>query len=179
MGGIQRLCREYGTLLVMDEVACGFGRTGRLFASEHFGIEPDILCLGKAITAGYAGMGATVVTPRVADEVGDRAEFWSTYGWHPLAVDAALANLRLWKRRGASLLKGGAAESEYLRGRLSEMEFAHQAQINGRGLAIGLEVGSEQYAEELQARCREGGLLVSAEDEPGRLAFVIRKKVPG
>src|SRR5712671_4677589 len=58
MTELQRLCRRYGTLLVMDEVACGFGRTGRIFASEHFDIRPDIVCLGKAIAAGVAGMGA-------------------------------------------------------------------------------------------------------------------------
>jgi adenosylmethionine-8-amino-7-oxononanoate aminotransferase len=64
MKSISALCRRYGTLLVIDEVACGFGRTGKLFACEHFDIQPDVLCLAKAITGGYAPMGACITTQR-------------------------------------------------------------------------------------------------------------------
>ena len=66
MRAVARSCRKYGTLLILDEVACGFGRTGTLFATEHYRVEPDILCLAKAITGGHAPMGATVVTEKVA-----------------------------------------------------------------------------------------------------------------
>ena len=62
MTRVRDACRKHGTLFVMDEVATGFGRTGKLFASEHFDFDPDVLCLAKAITAGYAPMGATLVT---------------------------------------------------------------------------------------------------------------------
>src|SRR5436305_1249581 len=64
---VRDACRKHGTLFIMDEVATEFGRTGKLFASEHFKLDPDILCLAKAITAGYAPMGATLVTKAVAD----------------------------------------------------------------------------------------------------------------
>jgi len=67
MTRVRDACRKHGTLFVMDEVATGFGRTGKLFASEHFKLDPDVLCLAKAITAGYAPMGATLVTKAVAD----------------------------------------------------------------------------------------------------------------
>ena len=63
--GIQRVCRKYGVLLAMDEVATGMGRSGLFYASEHWGLEPDIICLGKSFTGGYASMGATLVTERV------------------------------------------------------------------------------------------------------------------
>src|ERR1051326_8415273 len=79
----QQLCRRYGTLFIADEVACGFGRTGKLFASEYFDLEPDILCMGKAISGGFAPMGATIVTRTVAKSVEGKAGFYSTYGWHP------------------------------------------------------------------------------------------------
>jgi hypothetical protein len=79
MTELQRLCRRYKTLLVMDQVACGFGRTGTLFASEQFDVEPDILCVGKAITAGTAGLGAMIATPQVASSMEEDGSFWSTY----------------------------------------------------------------------------------------------------
>ena len=96
MTRVRAACRETGTLFVADEVATGFGRTGKLFASEHFDLDPDVMCLAKAITAGYAPMGATVATEDVAKAAG--VGFYSTYGWHPLSVAAALANLRSWGR---------------------------------------------------------------------------------
>ena len=84
MARVRGACRKHGTLFVADEVATGFGRTGKLFASEHFDLDPDVLCLAKAITAGYAPMGATIVTDEVAKAAG--VGFYSTYGWHPLSV---------------------------------------------------------------------------------------------
>jgi adenosylmethionine-8-amino-7-oxononanoate aminotransferase len=66
MDALQGMCRKYGTLLVADEVASGFGRTGRMFACEHYGLEPDILCFAKAATGGYAGIGGTMTTEKIA-----------------------------------------------------------------------------------------------------------------
>ena len=98
MRAVARSCRKYGTLLILDEVACGFGRTGTLFATEHYRVEPDILCLAKAITGGHAPMGATVVTEKVALAAQGKVGFYSTYGWHPLSVEAALATLQYIRR---------------------------------------------------------------------------------
>lgn len=162
MTRVRDSCREHGTLFVMDEVATGFGRTGRMFASEHFDLDPDVLCMAKAITGGYAPMGATLVTEAVADAAG--VDFYSTYGWHPLSVAAALANLKYWRSHGAALLGNVAAQGEVFRERLGRMEFAEPASIRVLGLAIGVEFGEEsRYASRLAERCREAGLLVSTE----------------
>ena len=164
---VRDACRKHGTLFVMDEVATGFGRTGKLFASEHFKLDPDVLCLAKAITAGYAPMGATLVTKAVADAARKAGVgFYSTYGWHPLSVAAALANLKYWSKHRAALLANVATQGDSFRARLSEMKFREQASVRVLGLAIDIEFGEKShYASQLGERCRKAGLLVSAEEE--------------
>lgn len=164
MTRVRGACREHGTLFVMDEVATGFGRTGRVFACEHFDVDPDVLCLAKAITGGYAPMGATVVTDEVAKAAG--VGFYSTYGWHPLSVAAALANLKYWGKHTDRILTNVADQEDYFRTRLSQMKFAEPGSVRVIGLAIGVEFGQDSdYAAKLGDRCRETGLLVSAEED--------------
>ena len=86
---VRAACTRTGTLFIADEVACGFGRTGRLFASEHFGLKPDMLCLAKAISGGASGMGAMIATAPVAKSLEEDGNAYSTYGWHPLSTEAA------------------------------------------------------------------------------------------
>jgi acetylornithine/succinyldiaminopimelate/putrescine aminotransferase len=159
---LRELCSRYGTILVADEVACGFGRTGRLFACEHFGLEPDVLCLGKALTGGYAAMGATLISEALARKVGNDVEVWSTFGWHPRSVAAALAVLRLWEREGAGLLAAVAETSALFERRLQAMALEPD-QVHVRGLAIALEIDDAERVEAVARRAREEGLLVSAE----------------
>ena len=163
MHGLQRLCRRYGTLLIMDEVATGFGRTGALFASEHFGLEPDMLCVAKAVTGGSAGLGALLATDEVASSMEERGSFYSTYGWHPLATDAAIATLRWLARNEKRLMKRVADTSAYFRARLEEMPFDESTALNIKGLAIGIDIGDEDRASAIQRRCRRRGLLISVE----------------
>ncbi|HEU4683320.1 MAG TPA: aspartate aminotransferase family protein [Nitrospira sp.] len=165
MTGVWHLCREHGTLLVMDEVATGFGRTGKLFGCEHFELEPDVMCLAKAITGGYAPMGATMVTDAVAQALGDRFSFYSTYGWHPLSVDAALANVRYFIKHKEDLLRHVIEVSAYFEARLSQMRFKFPTTIRMRGLAIGIEVDEPGYAAKIQDKALERGLLLSAEND--------------
>ena len=167
MTGLQRLCRRYGTLLVFDEVATGFGRTGTLFGSEHFGVEPDLLCLGKAITGGYAGMGATVANARAASALDEDSSYYSTYGWHPLAAAAAIANLRHFRDHRRDLLEHVARTSEYFRARLTRMRFRRPAEIRVLGLAIAIEFEdpSGRYTGRVARKCLEERLLLSSQGD--------------
>lgn len=165
--GAKKLCEQYGTLFIADEVACGFGRTGKLFACEHFKLEPDILCLAKAITGGYAPMGAVLTTADIAGEV--KEEYYSTYGWHPLSVAAALANLRWLEEHEDSLLEHAEDIADMIEEGVSEIEFPKPVAVHGKGLAIGIDVGDAEYASALKERCREAGLLFTTSDS--RLVF--------
>ena len=95
---IQRICDKYGILLIADEVITGFGRTGRMFASELFGIRPDLITFAKGVTSGYVPLGGVLVGQRVADVlVGQGGEFQHgfTYSGHPVACAAALESIRI------------------------------------------------------------------------------------
>ncbi|MEX1994868.1 MAG: aspartate aminotransferase family protein [Steroidobacteraceae bacterium] len=98
---IQRICREYGVLLIADEVICGFGRTGRWFGCEHFGFEPDFMTIAKGITSGYQPLGGAMVADRVADVlIGQGGEFNHGFTWsgHPVACAVAIENLGIMRR---------------------------------------------------------------------------------
>ncbi len=100
--GVRQLCDRHGTLLIADEVLTGFGRTGRMFASEHASVSPDIICLSKALTAGYLPLGATVTTEKIFDAFfsEDRTKTFfhgHSFTANPLACAVALASLDLFR----------------------------------------------------------------------------------
>lgn len=165
MTRVQRLCRRTGTLLVMDEVATGFGRTGTMFACEQFGVEPDVLCVAKAITGGYAPLGATIVTAPVARSMEYDASFYSTYGWYPRSVAAALAAIRYLVKHRRRIERHVAQMSDYFRRRLSTMHFRRRPEIRVRGLAIGVEFDGGDDASRIVERARGRGLLLSEEGD--------------
>jgi adenosylmethionine-8-amino-7-oxononanoate aminotransferase len=102
LAGVRRLCDRHGALMIADEVLTGFGRTGRMFACEHASVSPDILCLSKALTAGYLPLGVTAATEAVYDaflsaDPGKTFFHGHSYTANPLACAVAIASLELFR----------------------------------------------------------------------------------
>jgi acetylornithine/succinyldiaminopimelate/putrescine aminotransferase len=164
MEGLVPLCHRYGTLLIVDEVATGFGRTGKLFATEHYDIRPDMMTFAKAATGGAAGIGGLLMRDELAEVLERDGNVYSTYGWHPLSVDVAIANVRWIKRNQRRLLRQVHRTSTYFAERLRAMPFQEEAEIRWRGLAIAVDVRDDKYAERVAKKCRARGLLLDPQD---------------
>ena len=140
---VREICNKYGVLLILDEVMCGMGRTGHLFASEVDDISPDILCIAKGLGAGYQPIGAMLCSKNIYDTIGNGSGFFQhghTYIGHPVACAAGLAVLRAILDR--NLLKSVKHRSDQLFDALKIQLGAHPniGDIRGRGLFIGLEL---------------------------------------
>ncbi len=146
VAAVGRACHEAGALLVCDEVATGFGRTGSLFASQRCGLRPDLLCLGKGLTGGYLPMSATVASGRVFEaflgpDLSPKTFFHGhSYGGNALAAAVALAHLELLEEGG--VLDAVAERSAHLAERLSCLVAPHPsvAEVRQRGLMVGVEL---------------------------------------
>jgi len=154
--GVQALCRERGTLFVVDEVQTGFGRTGRMFACEHHGLQPDILCVAKGIAAGVP-MGAVLTGSRV--EPLPRKVHGSTFGGNPLACAAAVATIRYLV---AERLPERAAElGAYFLGELRALSSPLIRDVRGLGLMVGVEL-KRPAGPFLAAMAQQGVLALQA-----------------
>jgi acetylornithine/LysW-gamma-L-lysine aminotransferase len=154
--GVQALCRERGAMFIVDEVQSGFGRTGRMFASQHHDLEPDLLCLAKGMAGGLP-MGAVLLGPRVG-ELPKKAH-GTTFGGNPLACAAALATIRYIEEKA---LAQGAAElgTRFLQG-LRAIEAPMIREARGLGLMIGVELKTHA-APYLSALAERGILTLTA-----------------
>ncbi len=136
--GAQELCRRYGTLFAVDEVQTGFGRTGRLFAFEHWGLEPDLVTVAKSLSGGYVPVGALLMARQVYDGVFDSLEHsvshGSTFAPNDLAMAAGLATLR--ELNEAQLVDRSARLGELLLERTRPLVEAHDAVREVRGLGL-------------------------------------------
>ncbi|MFZ1266556.1 acetyl ornithine aminotransferase family protein [Candidatus Amarolinea dominans] len=164
MQALRALCDKYGILLVADEVQSGFGRTGKMFAMEHFGVEPDIICLAKGIASGLP-LGAMVARKRLMTwPPGAHA---STFGGNPLSCAAALATIQLIEDE---FMENSRVQGEYLKARLQEMAGRHPTigDVRGLGLMVGAELVNDKLTKErfgelrneLVDQCYFHGLLI-------------------
>jgi putrescine aminotransferase len=143
---VREICNRHGVLLIADEVFDGFGRTGRMFACEHWGLEPDILTLAKGITSGYVPLSATMATRNVADvfrgDVAFQFQHGATYAGHPVACAAGLTNLDILERE--QLAERARQRGDRLMGGLAALQDApFFGDVSGRGLLISLELVSD------------------------------------
>jgi 4-aminobutyrate aminotransferase len=142
---LQRIARQHGILLVSDEVQCGMGRTGKWWASDHAGIEPDILCVAKGIASGMP-LCAVIARESVMDwKPGAHA---STFGGNPVCIAAALATLKLIEGSAnqGGFMQNAARMGEFLKKRMSDWPSKHKivGDVRGRGLMIGVELVLDQ-----------------------------------
>ena len=170
---VQEICRDNGILLILDEVMCGMGRTGTLFACEQDGVEPDMISLAKGLGAGYQPIGAVMVSTEIHDTIANGSGFFQhghTYIGHPTACAAALAVQQVIERE--NLLEAVNLRSEYLFNQLEETFAEHPfvGDIRGRGLFAGVELVADRASKtpldpstaihaKVKARLMENGLM--------------------
>lgn len=154
--GAQRVCRERGALLILDEVQTGFGRTGKMFAFQHYGLQPDILCLAKSI-AGGVPMGATLL----AGHLGELPPHvhGSTFGGNPLACAAALAALDYIEEH--QLPQRSAELGAWFQEQLVQIPSPLIREVRGLGLMVGVEL-KQKVTPYLQALMQEGVMALPA-----------------
>lgn len=161
LANVRRLCDEAGILLIFDEIQTGIGRTGKLFAHEHYGIAPDIMTLAKALANGLP-IGAMLARESVADAFGPGAHA-TTFGGTPVVTAAALATLRILT--GEGIIEKAAETGAYFRARLAALKSRHPAilDVRGEGLMIGLVL--DMPGAPLVDACRERGFLINCIQE--------------
>jgi 4-aminobutyrate aminotransferase len=177
---VKEILDENGILFICDEVQTGFGRTGKLFAIEHYGVEPEIMTTAKGIADGFP-LGAFTARSDIGDAFTPGSHL-STFGGNPVSCAAALANIDVMRDerlpecaedRGAQLMQAL---------RPLEEELTLVGEVRGRGLMIGLELVADEsktpapkQAQEVKRRCRESGILIGV---GGSLANVVRLQPP-
>ncbi|MCW8130603.1 MAG: aspartate aminotransferase family protein [Planctomycetota bacterium] len=172
---------EHGALFIADEVQSGFGRTGKLFAIEHYGVEPDILAMAKGIANGFP-LGAFIAREPVSEAM-QPGDHLSTFGGNPISCAAAVANIEVLKEERLS--ENAAARGDELLARLRAFQEKSPkvGDVRGKGLMIGIELvrdrktkePADKEAKEIRVRLREAGVLVGV---GGVFGNVVRLQPP-
>ncbi len=158
LAGLREICDRHGILLIADEIQSGAGRTGRMWAVEHWGVQPDIVLAAKGLASGMP-IGALIARSSILEAWG-RGAHGSTFGGNPISCAAALATLELLN---GGLIANAAARGEQALAGLAELRERYPAlvrEVRGKGLMLGIEFDTPDHAEEVQWAAFERGLLV-------------------
>lgn len=173
---IRAICDKYDILLIIDEVVCGLGRTGKWFGYQHFDFQPDIVTMAKGVASGYAAISCTVTTEKVFQEfiaeASDRAHYFrdiSTFGGCTAGPAAALANVKIIEDE--NLLDNVTAMGEYFMARLNELKekYAFVGDVRGKGLFCGMELVKDRETKEpveeavcnqIAGHCMKNGVII-------------------
>ncbi|MGM9920617.1 MAG: aspartate aminotransferase family protein [Bhargavaea sp.] len=170
---VQEICNKHGVLLIIDEVICGFGRTGKKFGHQNFGVKPDIVTMAKGLTSAYLPLSVTAVRKDIYETFKDSADnshfrHVNTFGGNPAACAVALKNLEIIEREG--LVERADRHGERLRAELAELEeHPYVGEIRGIGFLLGVELVEDKQTREpataarigkIIADCKANGLIV-------------------
>jgi len=148
--GLRKICDKYGILLIFDEVQTGFGKTGKMFACEHWNVVPDIMTLGKGLTGGFMPLGVTVTTPEIYEvfkEAGHELRSGSTYGGHTVACAATLKNIEIIEKE--KLVENAEKMGKYIKEKLKNLyKYPIVGDIRGIGLLWAIELVKNRKTKE-------------------------------
>jgi len=154
--GLRRICDQHGIMLIIDEVQSGMGRTGKMFASEHYGVQADIVCIAKGIASGLP-LGACVSRAEIMDwKPGAHA---STFGGNPVCIASALKTIELLE---GGLIKNAEEVGAYLKDGLVKLQQKHECilDVRGFGLMLGVEFSTPELRDRIEVACFERGLII-------------------
>ncbi len=178
---LKKILDNHGSLFIVDEVQSGFGRTGKMFGIEHYGVTPDILTMGKGIAAGFP-LSACITRSDIGNSL-QPGDHLSTFGGNPVCCAAAIANIDIFKEE--KLVEASAKKGEYLLKRLKELQEKHTliGDVRGRGLMVGIELVKDRRTKapaseetnQLKETMRKRGVLIGT---GGVKACVVRFQPP-
>jgi len=166
--GIRQLCDEYGIMMICDEVMAGFGRTGKMFAFEHFHVKPDIVSFAKGVTCGYVQLGGVAVSKEIANYFNDHTLLCGlTYSGHPLACAAGVATLKYYQDH--NILNNVTETGKSLSALLEDLKKSHPiiGDVRSIGLFAAIELVKDKTTKE--------PLVAYGKDPEGIMISIIKK----
>ena len=181
---IQEICEKYGVVLIMDEVVCGFGRTGTMFGFEHYEVAPDIVTMAKGMASSYAPISAAAVRSEIFEEFlhdpGEKYDYFrdiSTYGGCTGGFAAALENMRIVEEE--DLVENARAVGAYLLDRLQELaDHPNVGDVRGKGLFAGIELVADKTSKAPLGEDVMGAVMRTVTEE-GVLIGRTNRSIPG
>lgn len=170
---VERICRKHGVLLIMDEVICGFGRTGKLFGHQHFDIRPDVITMAKGLTSAYLPLSITAIRKDIYEKFKETDGYShfrhiNTFGGNPAACAVALENIKILEEEGL-VQRARDLGIQFLHDLQDLLELPFVGDIRGLGLLIGIELVEDKQSQtpakpelvaKIMADCQANGLIV-------------------